>query len=152
YTVFRKKLKVVERTSSDTKVNSVAPLERWGFQVSKRFDKPIIEPSPNSFLCPVRKHRVAWEKLHTFNPAAVVRDDKVFLFYRAEDETGDAHRGSHTSRIGLAESVDGIHFNRRSTPILYPASDEQYSREWPGGCEDPRVVEAPDGTYVLTYT
>ena len=26
------------------------------------------------------------------------------------------------------------------------------AREWPGGVEDPRVVEAPHGTYVLTYT
>jgi len=24
--------------------------------------------------------------------------------------------------------------------------------EWEGGCEDPRVVEREDGTYVLTYT
>src|SRR5271163_4448903 len=24
--------------------------------------------------------------------------------------------------------------------------------EWPGGCEDPRVVESPDGGYVCTYT
>ncbi len=152
YIVYRQTLKVVERTSSKSKINSVAPLEGWGFQIAQRFDNPIITPSPNSFLCPVRDHRVAWEKLHTFNPGAVVREDKVFLFYRAEDESGDSHRGSHTSRIGLAESIDGTHFKRRSTPILYPAPDEQHSREWPGGCEDPRIVEAPDGTYILTYT
>lgn len=25
-------------------------------------------------------------------------------------------------------------------------------REWPGGTEDPRIVQSPDGLYVLTYT
>jgi predicted GH43/DUF377 family glycosyl hydrolase len=37
-------------------------------------------------------------------------------------------------------------------PVLYPANDSQTDREWPGGCEDPRLVEAPDGTYVIVYT
>ena len=37
-------------------------------------------------------------------------------------------------------------------PFSYPAEDEQKPNEWTGGCEDPRCVEAPDGTYVLTYT
>jgi predicted GH43/DUF377 family glycosyl hydrolase len=60
--------------------------------------------------------------------------------------------GLHTSRIGLAESTDGIHFTRRPEPVLGPGDDSEHEREWPGGCEDPRIVEAPDGTYVLTYT
>ena len=37
-------------------------------------------------------------------------------------------------------------------PVFYPAKDAQESREWPGGVEDPRVVERPEGGYVLTYT
>jgi predicted GH43/DUF377 family glycosyl hydrolase len=41
---------------------------------------------------------------------------------------------------------------RRADPVFYPADDAQQSREWPGGVEDPRIVEAEDGTYVLTYT
>jgi predicted GH43/DUF377 family glycosyl hydrolase len=49
-------------------------------------------------------------------------------------------------------SADGIHFARRSAPVFYPAEDSENSREWPGGVEDPRIVEAEDGTYVLTYT
>jgi predicted GH43/DUF377 family glycosyl hydrolase len=60
--------------------------------------------------------------------------------------------GMHTSRLGLAESEDGIHFTRRPAPVFYPAEDGQKSREWPGGVEDPRLVESEDGTYVLTYT
>lgn len=60
--------------------------------------------------------------------------------------------GGHTSRLGLAVSDDGLHFTRRPDPVFYPAPDSQQSRESPGGVEDPRLVEAEDGTYVLTYT
>jgi predicted GH43/DUF377 family glycosyl hydrolase len=60
--------------------------------------------------------------------------------------------GMHTSRLGLAVSEDGLHFAREATPIFYPSKDSQESREWPGGTEDPRVVESPDGGYVLAYT
>jgi predicted GH43/DUF377 family glycosyl hydrolase len=35
--------------------------------------------------------------------------------------------------------------------VLYPANDSQKEKEWPGGCEDPRITESEDGTYVLTY-
>jgi len=116
-------------------------------------DGPILKPHPESvFQDPLRNEPVHWEALHTFNPAAVVRDGKVFVLYRAEDDSGTMQIGMHTSRLGLAESEDGIHFTQRPEPVFYPAEDSQKSREWPGGVEDPRVVEAPDGTYVLTYT
>ena len=36
--------------------------------------------------------------------------------------------------------------------MFFPAEDDQKAREWPGGVEDPRIVEREDGTYVLTYT
>lgn len=112
-----------------------------------------MQPRPESvFVCPIRKAPVHWEALHTFNPAAIVRAGKVYLLYRAEDDTGEMAIGGHTSRIGLAESADGIHFSRHPEPVLYPANDDQKDREWPGGCEDPRIVESPDGTYVMTYT
>lgn len=93
-----------------------------------------------------------WEALHTFNPAAVMRDGMINVLYRAEDDTGAMQIGMHTSRLGLAQSSDGIHFTRRAVPVFYPALDSQESREWPGGVEDPRIVEAGDGTYVMTYT
>lgn len=116
-------------------------------------DEPVIRPRPESvFANPIDGKAVHWEALHTFNPAAVVRNGKVFVLYRAEDDSGSMQIGMHTSRLGLAESDDGIHFTRRPEPVFYPAEDGQKSREWPGGVEDPRIVEAPDGTYVLTYT
>jgi predicted GH43/DUF377 family glycosyl hydrolase len=114
---------------------------------------PVIAPRLEStFVDPILKKLVRWEALHTFNPAAIVRDGKVYVLYRAEDDSGAMEIGGHTSRLGLAESKDGISFTRRVDPVFYPADDAQQSREWPGGVEDPRIVEAEDGGYVLTYT
>jgi predicted GH43/DUF377 family glycosyl hydrolase/lysophospholipase L1-like esterase len=114
---------------------------------------PVIAPRPEStFTDPVLKAPAHWEALHTFNPAAIVRDGKVFVLYRAEDDSGAMEIGGHTSRLGLAESDDGVHFTRRADPVFFPAKDSQKAREWPGGVEDPRIVEGEDGAYVLTYT
>ncbi len=95
---------------------------------------------------------VHWEALHVFNPAAIVKDGKIFLIYRAEDDSGQMKIGGHNSRLGLASSSDGIHFQKHPTPVLYPDNDSQKWRESPGGVEDPRIVEGPSGNYVLTYT
>src|SRR5580692_9497080 len=114
---------------------------------------PVIAPDPAStFDDPIRHAPVHWEALHTFNPAAIVRNGKVYVLYRAEDDSGTMQIGMHTSRLGVAESSDGIHFTRSAEPIFYPAEDAQKEREWPGGVEDPRIVESEDGMYVLTYT
>ena len=128
---------------------------------TRPIQSPVITPrSESTFHDSLRDGAdgkpVHWEALHTFNPAAVVRNGKVMVLYRAEDDSGPLSGpmqiGMHTSRLGLAESADGLHFTRLSEPVFYPAEDGQKSREWPGGVEDPRVVESPDGTYVLTYT
>lgn len=114
---------------------------------------PVITPNPASrFRSAMTDSVVAWEEYATFNPAAVVRNGKVYVLYRAEDASGPRQIGGHTSRLGLAESSDGLHFTRRATPVLYPDNDAQRPNEWPGGVEDPRIVETDDGTYVLTYT
>lgn len=110
---------------------------------------PILLPGGRTFQCPVRGTTVLWEEKDVFNPAAVVRHDTVYMLFRAEDKIGK-HAG--TSRIGLAISADGLHFTKRNQPVLYPANDSLNIYEWEGGIEDPRVVEAPDGTYIMTYT
>jgi beta-1,2-mannosidase len=118
-----------------------------------RASNPVLVPrSTSTFRSPVSDSTVRWEEYATFNPGAVVRGGKVMLLYRAEDSGGDARIGGHTSRLGLAESVDGLRFTCRDTPVLYPDRDAQQKHEWPGGVEDPRLVETEDGTYVLTYT
>ena len=116
-------------------------------------DNPVISPDPSSvFDCPMRGRSIHWEALHTFSPAAVVKDGKVYVLYRAEDDTGEMKIGAHTSRLGIAVSEDGIHFQREKEPVFFPADDGQKENEWDGGCEDPRIVETNDGSYVLTYT
>src|SRR5688572_8937299 len=114
---------------------------------------PVIAPSRlATFRSPPNDSTVRWEEYATFNPAAVVKDGKVYVLYRAEDASGEEKIGFHTSRIGLAESSDGLRFTRRPAPVLFPTRDAQQTNESPGGVEDPRIVEAEDGRYVLTYT
>ena len=114
---------------------------------------PILAPQRASvFTDPILNKPIHWEALHAFNPAAIVRNGHVFVLYRAEDDTGTLTIGGHTSRLGLAESSDGISFTRFPKPVFFPNKDAQESRESPGGVEDPRLVEAPDGRYILTYT
>lgn len=110
---------------------------------------PILTPGPLTFTDPILNKQVAWEERYVFNPAAIVRNGKVYLLYRAED-TVQKYAG--VSRIGLAESTDGIHFTRRQQPVLYPMNDEFKKYEWEGGVEDPRIVEDEKGTYFMTYT
>ena len=92
-------------------------------------DAPVIAPRGNG-----------WEQAGTFNPAVAVYEGKIVMLYRAQDKQG-------TSRLGYAESADGLHFTRRHEPVLSPT--EEYEKD--GGVEDPRIVQF-DGTYYLTYT
>jgi predicted GH43/DUF377 family glycosyl hydrolase len=90
---------------------------------------PIISPQGSS-----------WESAGTFNPGVIRRGGRIVMLYRAQDPSG-------TSRLGYAESEDGIHFTRRAQPVLSPEAN--YEKD--GGVEDPRLVEI-DGRYILTYT
>ncbi len=124
-------------------------------KILARFDgNPIIEP---------RVHADAWEGEGTFNPA-VVEDDEgtIHLLYRALGRDG-------ISRIGYAQSKDGIHFNNRSNipvyepthgfglpdesdhhgPIGYHQAMYTSGGGW-GGSEDPRIVRIGDDVY-MTY-
>jgi len=114
-------------------------------------ENPVLLPIDSTlFFCPIREENVAWEAKDVFNPASLVRNDTLFMLYRAEDTLG-IHSG--TSRIGLAWSTDGVNFTRNSTPIFYPDQDNNYIYEWEGGIEDPRIVQNQEGgEYVLTYT
>lgn len=107
---------------------------------------PIMQPSDELvFNCPVSKKEVHWEGRNVFNPAAVVKDGKVYLLYRAQDN-------DMTSRIGMAISDDGLHFTKQPEPVFYPDNDSMKIYEWKGGVEDPRIVSGPDGKYIMTYT
>ena len=110
---------------------------------------PVLLPDTSTFMDPVWKKKVLWEQKDVFNPAIVVKDNKVYMLYRAQDSIG---LPGGTSRIGLAESTDGLHFTRKAGPVLFPENDAFKKYEWQGGCEDPRIVEDGQGTYYMTYT
>jgi len=98
---------------------------------------PWTRLSPDPIISPQGD---GWEAAGTFNPAVVLHHGKFVMLYRAQDKNG-------TSRLGYAESSDGIHFSRRSQPVLSP--EAAYEKD--GGVEDPRLVKFGD-TFYLTYT
>src|ERR1700693_2414868 len=65
-------------------------------------EEPILSPQGTT-----------WESAGTFNPAVVLHNGKFVMLYRAQDASG-------TSRLGYAESTNGIHFTRRPEPVLSP--------------------------------
>ena len=99
----------------------------------------------------MRGKSVAWEARDTFNPAAATFGGELAILYRAEDASGEGI-GERTSRIGLALSSDGSSFRRLGKPVLFPSKDGAEKWDAPGGCEDPRVCETPDGRYLMLYT
>ncbi|MDJ1480632.1 glycoside hydrolase family 130 protein [Cytophagaceae bacterium YF14B1] len=138
-------------STPDTLQTEIASVD-WALLPFQKVDSanPILLPKSGTiFHCPIWKKDVQWEEHDVYNPTAVVRDGKVYMIYRAED-TVKVVKG--TSRLGLAESSDGIHFTRLSQPVFYPDNDAMKQYEWMGGCEDPRVVEDSAGTYYMTYT
>src|SRR6202049_374775 len=89
-----------------------------GFGVWRRISQtPIISPRGNG-----------WESAGTFNPAVIERAGTTVMLYRAQD-------GKGTSRLGYAESSDGIRFTRRAGPVFVPT--EAHENE--GGGESPRL-------------
>ncbi len=146
--------------------NETIEVESWALTNFVKVDSinPILSPSKNlSFECPISNNEVRWEERNVLNPSAVVKDGMVYLFYRSQDING-------TSRIGLAISEDGLHFEKKPAPVFYPDNDPMKVYEWNykklseelyeedciscyfDGIEDPRIVESEDGTYIMTYT
>jgi len=109
---------------------TLLPISLAAFQGWKRLsDSPIVVPRGNS-----------WEASGTFNPAVVSVGKRIVMLYRAQDSAG-------VSRLGYAESDDGIHFSREAEPVLGPETPYEQG----GGVEDPRIVQL-GSLYYLTYT
>ncbi len=126
--------------------------EKWMLDFKKTKVNPIMTAdSAYVFNDPVSNTAIKWQKADVFNPGAIVRNDTVFVLFRAEDNP-EAILGGRTSRIGLAYSTDGINFTKHPQPVLYPDNDEFSQWDQPGGIEDPRIVETPDGEYIMLYT
>ena len=82
-----------------------------------------------------------WEKRGVLNPGVVAVGNRVAMVYRAVGADG-------MSRLGLAWSADGVHFQQEDLPFYEGALDDPEARL---GVEDPRVTPL-DGRYYLTYT
>ncbi|MBO0342253.1 glycoside hydrolase family 130 protein [Flagellimonas profundi] len=140
---------------SNTNIFSQTKEKEWMLGPFKRPDnaRPILQKDgASTFTDPITNKTVHWESMATFNPAAIVKGDSIYVLYRAEEKLGEKEIGGHRSRIGMATSSDGLTYNRWPAPVFYPQNDNQKTNEWPGGVEDPRIVETEDGLYVLTYT
>jgi len=101
------------------------PFGKW----TRLSPDPVLSPRGDGF-----------ESAGTFNPSVVKKDGKYVMLYRAQDRHGK-------SSLGYATSDDGIHFTRRSEPVM--VSEAPYEKG--GGVEDPRLQKIGD-TYYLTYT
>ncbi|QPH40129.1 glycoside hydrolase family 130 protein [Pedobacter endophyticus] len=135
-------------------VDAQTKLPSWSFGpfVRPPGANPVISPDTTSkFFDPIKQEQVDWESNDTFNPGATVKNGKIYVLYRAEDRSGIGI-GKRTSRIGLAESKDGLKMKRSKTPVVFPGNDDQKEFEWTGGCEDPRIAVTADGTYLMLYT
>lgn len=155
------------KTETGKSLEAVAVDTPWAFPYFEKVDSinPILSPSSAlEFTDPITGGIQKWEERNVLNPTAVVRNDSVFLLYRAQDSMG-------TSRIGMAVSVDGIHFEKKSTPVFFPDNDSMRTFEWNyrkdkveqtntetcyfcyfDGVEDPRIIENEEGVYFMTYT
>lgn len=118
----------------------------------KPVDFPILKADTTArFFDSLENKEIAWKRADVFNPAAVVKDGKIYVLSRCEDNPA-AILGGRTSRIGLSVSDDGIHFSSFPSPVLFPANDAFKEYDFPGGCEDPRVAETENGQFVMAYT
>ena len=112
--------------SANASVDSVS----WAMLPFIKVDSvnPVLKPGNNKFVCPILKSEVLWEEKDVFNPAAIVRDGKVWMLYRAEDKIG---KFAGTSRLGLAVSDDGLHFKKMPEPVkaLIKTNYKEYKAE-----------------------
>ncbi len=95
------------------------------FSKFERLSKePILSPRPGKF-----------DSAGAFNPAAtLLANGHTVLLYRGQDEKG-------ISRIGYAESEDGINFTADDQPVIAPQlSTNQNSRDDSDGVEDARLT------------
>jgi predicted GH43/DUF377 family glycosyl hydrolase len=132
-----KSKEVARREWGKIKVEAPSPLTRYR-------ENPIISPREGSW----------WESHQTFNPGAVLLEDKVHILYRAIGDDG-------ISRFGYAVSREGFKIEERLEYPVYQHSVTSpefniysYSSGGSfGGSEDPRIVRVDNEEVLyMTYT
>ena len=84
---------------------------------------------------------IGWTADSIFNPSLMVRDGRLYLFYRASPR-----KESISSRIGVAVYDPEAGWQDNSAnPVIYPTQDNEIL-----GCEDPKIYAA-NGRYYMFY-
>ncbi|KKT86855.1 MAG: Glycosidase-related protein [Microgenomates group bacterium GW2011_GWA1_Microgenomates_45_10] len=103
----------------------------------------IKRSQDNPILVPTRDHH--WEAFATYNMSVVKKGKSIYGLYRAISSKDALRTPDQISTIGIARSLDGLHFDDRKQFI-------EPSEEWEKfGCEDPRVTFF-EGRYYIFYT
>jgi len=86
------------------------------------------------------KTELGFEKAGVLNPAVIIHDEKIHMFYRAVAD-------KNYSSIGYAQfNLKNELIYRSDTPLIIPQNEQEKN-----GIEDPRIVKI-DSTFYLTYT
>ena len=84
---------------------------------------------------------IGWKSGFLFNPSLIVKDGKLFMFYRAAPK-----KETLCSRIGLAVYEEGIGWkDYAENPVIYPTEKDELL-----SVEDPKVYKAGD-EYFMFY-
>jgi len=90
------------------------------------------------------KHDVPYPVETVHNAGVVKHGEQYVMLFRS-------HLRNGRSIIGIAESIDGIHFKVRPEPFFTTAREEPFASSEEYGVEDPRIC-AMDGEYLITYS
>ncbi|HEX8931697.1 MAG TPA: hypothetical protein VF810_00910 [Patescibacteria group bacterium] len=126
---------LINELNVEKKITVNVPLETKKF--TRFAGNPIIQPAME----------LDWQKMGTYNPAAIYLENKVHIIYRGQAANG-------ISVFGYASSSDGLHIDEHlHTPIYVPREDFEKPTHKSGnsGCEDPRITRIHDRIY-MTYT
>ncbi len=98
---------------------------------------PFVRYGGNPLL---RPQGDGWESRNAYNPGVLFDQGRFRMLYRAQDKP-------ITSRVGYAESPDGVTFTRNPEPLI--DATEPFEQKY--GCEDARFFQC-QGTYYTFYT
>ena len=98
---------------------------------------PFVRYGGNPLL---RPQGDGWESRNTYNPGVLFDEGRFRMLYRGQGKPV-------TSRVGYAESPDGVTFTRNVEPLI--DATEPFEQKY--GCEDARFFRC-QGTYYTFYT
>lgn len=86
-------------------------------------------------------HGIGWQSGFLFNPSLIIKDDRLYMFYRAAPK-----KETLCSRIGLAVYTEGVGWQDcAENPVIYPTEEDEIL-----SVEDPKVYKVGD-RYVMFY-